>query len=344
MTDKRISKVARTGLINLGDTSYLNSVLQCLGNIEILRDYFLKENNVRQINEKAEKFPFSFVIGRLYAHLYPKEEKERENYNTINIFKILGLVNQSYKDYKKRNPTELIVNILNILHDELNLKNDDIKNPNSDLLGKDFGLNEKISNYNNGNNSIISNVFDYYRLKENKCCKCKRSNYEIQFFKTLDLNILECYKKEKKSIKLIDCLNFLSIPQKTKKHCPNCKSLKEMELITKIYKSPNIFVFLLDRKDEDEELIQIPFTLEEKIDLKDYISDSNSPKNYELIGVVSLCLRNKKYVSFSKSSVDKEWYFYNDEIILKINSDFTLKSHNIFNFFVPNILFYKSIN
>lgn len=41
------------GLVNLGNTFYINSIIQCLSNITLLTDYFLKENIEEEINENG---------------------------------------------------------------------------------------------------------------------------------------------------------------------------------------------------------------------------------------------------------------------------------------------------
>lgn len=39
-----------TGLTNLGNTCYMNSIIQCLSNTVVLRDYFLTEKFRQDIN------------------------------------------------------------------------------------------------------------------------------------------------------------------------------------------------------------------------------------------------------------------------------------------------------
>ena len=44
-----------SGLINFGNTCYMNSAIQCLSNIKILRDYFLEKKFVEDLcNYKME--------------------------------------------------------------------------------------------------------------------------------------------------------------------------------------------------------------------------------------------------------------------------------------------------
>ena len=49
-----------SGLVNFGNTCYMNSAIQCLGNIKSLRDYFLNKDFIDDINKK--KIEVNLVI------------------------------------------------------------------------------------------------------------------------------------------------------------------------------------------------------------------------------------------------------------------------------------------
>ena len=108
-----------------------------------------------------------------------------------------------------------------------------------------------------------------------------------------------------------------------------------------------LFIFLIDRGndfDNSNELINIYLHIYEKIDLYNFIDNQKSPKKFELIGIISIYLEQKKYVSFCKSPVDKKWYFYNDENINLIDINEVLKKHNESKGMIPCILLYKAVD
>ena len=107
----RYKKATTTGLKNLGNTSYLNSVLQILGSIRPFASYFLNPTNINRINSNKDICPLPYLISRLYYHLYPYPEKpEREIYQPSLIKKILDNLKI------KKNPCDIISskNILEI--------------------------------------------------------------------------------------------------------------------------------------------------------------------------------------------------------------------------------------
>ena len=204
-------------------------------------------------------------------------------------------------------------------------------------------IKEGITNFHNSNNSIISKYFNWFNLKEYHCTQCKNIKYDLKSFNTYDLNISNYYKNNQNNkIIISDCLKFIS-ETNTERVCFNCKTKVKFRIIDRIYSSPKIFIFILDRGNMDNELIKIPFIIEEKINLNDFIEDINFPKEYELFGVVSISLREIKYIAFSKSPIDQKWYLYNDTEFHPVSLDFVIKSHNNFHFYTPCILFYESI-
>ena len=120
------TEAAKTGLKNLGNTSYLNSVLQLLGSLHSYSSYFLNPKQGKFFQTNISKFPLCFVVHRLCTHLFPykKEKKEklgREIYAPESFLSVLGKFNSVYNDNEtEKDPKLLIIYILDKLHQELN--------------------------------------------------------------------------------------------------------------------------------------------------------------------------------------------------------------------------------
>ena len=346
-------KAAMTGLKNLGSTSYLNSVLQLLGNIRNFASYFLNPKNGELFQEKLEKYPHAFVTHRLCFHLYTYLEKRgREIYTPDSYMCMLGNFNWVYKSYKERDPRMLIIYILNKLHEELigekSEDNSNIENNMKISKDRDAIINLGFANIMKYNKSCIFNYFSWLEIKETKCMNCSNELYSLLYFSTFELNIFEFARyKRLKSIKLDDCLNFYSIPKIKKKYCYFCKSYKEMTTTTQIYSSPNYFIFLLNLENntDDEELDNINFEIEKRVNLGKYIENKSGPLNYELTGIVYLDKTRNKYCTLSCSPIDSNWYLYEDEnVSLKNYDNFIKQKFNKNIYYKPCIMIYKGMN
>ena len=348
----RYKNAIKTGLENLGDTSYLNAVLFALANIRNLSSFFLNPKNQNKINKKIGELPFSYAFERLLIHLYPFPEKDKkEIYKPISLFNLLGYKNIIYKSFNRKNPNDLICFILDILHNELISKNNNQK-LNGNIKDRNNMIKIGIKNFKNFNNSIISNNFNWFEIRESLCNKCGETTYNFQTFNSFSLDIevtFNYYKNKMNNIKEIltiyDCLEFYNFTKQKNAYCNFCNQSLNKLNTTKIFSSPNIFIFLLDRgiDFDNKKLIDIHFNINEKIDLKNYIENSEAPSKYGITGIVSINMKLKKYVSFCKSPVDKNWYLYNDEINEKADIKTILENHNNYKELIPCILIYEAI-
>ena len=314
---------AKTGLKNFGDTSYLNSVLQILGTVRNISSYFLNPKNKATFEENVSLGKkFSFVIHRLFTHLYPLSEKIGEIYKPEALLNVLGELNQVYSTTKSRNPNDLIYFCLDQLHRELNKYNVKfITKMNSS--NKDKVIWTKLQDFQKSNNSIISNNF-----------------YEFNNFETLELDISGAFNQYKSPFTLGQCLGF----QRQKNQdsfCHVCQKYNKIQIYTSIYSSPIYFIFSLNRGNPDQNLLNIKFLIEENIDISQFLENKKSFSKYELIGIVSISMKdNYKYVCFGKSPADKKWYLYNDEKVDNIDIGTVIYCNNNSDY-VPCILLYQ---
>ena len=72
------------GLVNLGNTCYINSALQCILNIKELKNYFLDEIFVKELNQDANELN---IIINLYKLFLLKKDYDINPNNLIREIK-----------------------------------------------------------------------------------------------------------------------------------------------------------------------------------------------------------------------------------------------------------------
>ena len=91
--------------------------------------------------------------------------------------------------------------------------------------------------------------------------------------------------------------------------------------------------------------MKVPFQIDEKIDLEDYMFNPNINDKYELTCVISSEIEEKRYVCFLKSYINNKWYLYVDESIEERNNiEDILNEHNNKFKYIPYILMYSKIS
>jgi len=332
----------KTCLKPFGDTSYLNSVLQCLGNIDELKNHLLCNIDYFSADINIKQKPLSFVFCRLFKHL---NENDVKLYDLESFRWILSYKNIAFKSEKRRNPIDLLVFLLDTLHDELNRVKYRKQNDNFDKSDRKSVIENGIIFFKNAYDSVISSNFNWFRISECLCKICYNKIYKLSTFNTYELDILKTsyITSRNLNISVNDCINSDLNSKKITCYCNYCNQKTEMEMHSSIYSSPNIFIFLINRNkfnsnDFDENLFNLNVRLDKIISLKGKIEKNNCPQVYELFGIVSLY--KCKYVSFCQSSIDNCWYFYHEEIVEKVEEQ-KVEYYHQNNTFIPCILFYK---
>ena len=352
----KYTKPAKTRLKDLGDTSYLNSVLYCLGNIRNIASYFLNPENFNEIDNNINTMPLSFAVERLIYHLYEKDNDKENIYSPEAFWKILSKLNITYKTLKRRNPNDLMNYILNVLHNELNQKKKPNLIINEDINDRNKVIKTGVINFKNSDNSIISNNLNWFEIKQCKCNKCKNTTFEFLTFVRFNLDIESthnnlCNNNNDNDISLTinDCIKNYNEPKKTKIYCSNCKSTEDIICNSKIFLTSHVIIFCINRNidfSDKNKLLQIKLNIIEKIDLSNFIEEEKSPKKYQLIGIISIFLKEQRYINFCVSPVDKKWYYYNNEKkVEEINIEQILKmfNENEKKEYMPTTLIYKAI-
>ena len=366
----------RIGLLNLGNSCFINSVLQCLFHIQDLAKYFLKNNF-----SNYSQTPLSFTLQFFVQALYKPKKNENENdkiikyykYNPFDICNIVSLLNNNFSPKEPNDAKDFLIFILGVLHQELNKPNN-TKNYYNIIKDSD-PLSQFFSYFASNYRSIISDIFNWTnqvrRICKNPECKSqifsyqtfpylildleksRRAKYEkhkkTKFYEAKatnnDINNMEkwfneyCDEKENIPIDLIDCIQYYYENENNFQFiCPYCKSICPQSSTNRIYISPHIFVFILNRGKNN--IYSVKMNYPQTLQLGNYIEKNMGLDNYELIGVIThlgLSGPNGHFVAFAKNPIDNNWYEYNDEIVNQANI------FNIHNTGIPYILFYRAI-
>ena len=111
------------GLVNIGGVCYMNAELQCFSNIPKLRNYFLK-NKAKIRNKKL-----SSSLLTVFENLW--ENKNIYYYEPTQFKRIISQMNPLFQGIQANDSKDLILFILETIHNELNEINNSINNENN---------------------------------------------------------------------------------------------------------------------------------------------------------------------------------------------------------------------
>ena len=299
---------------------FYNGVIQCLVNINQLKDLFL--NRIKFKNTKITgTVSINFYKLMQYMWIFKDNKKNKDEILPIDndvflyvIFKLTKNDNNIFKDIKR-----LIEFILLSMHYENNLNNNI---PNEQKMNYEINNLKKMSKEKN--NSFIKKIFSFELEPEKKCCE-NIINNKTEYFLYLSSKELECFKKP--------AINIESILPLKKTHI--CKAYKKEKNITLKFKYlPEILIIIFSTELDYD----IKFSYKEKITLKK-ISINNNDGNYELI---SFIIKNGNgFETYCKSSIEKNiWNIYYEK-----EKEQSMKTDNFKNFNKvsnqPYLLIYK---
>jgi len=312
------------GLANLGNTCFMNSILQCLNHTMPLLQYYLSNEYSNDINsEKIE----SMIVNQwniVTRSLWYKNSVV----NPLNLLKAIHQVarhkgNTQFLGYRQNDSQEFLQFFLESMHNalacevEMNISGE----PKSELDKQALVALEHYSKYFKKDYSRIVEIFygQFYTIVESikqvdGVSKTELS-YSYEPFNSICLEIPN--RTEQGALTLYNCLDHFcerevlvetEIEKKTKQHY--------------FWKCPNILVVFFKRWDNFGNKIdtEIDFPVD-NLDMskyvKGYFPDSYQ---YECYGVVNHIggSGGGHYYSFVKN-IDGNWYKYNDSVITTMN-------------------------
>ncbi len=186
------SKHGLTGLVNLGNTCFMNSAIQCLSNCELLTTYFISGLYKSEIN-KNNKFGTGGLIVSCYYDLLKKIWIEDKTYiHPINFKDLFGHFVKQFSGFSQQDSHEMLTFMLDNIHEDLNRnlekKYCELKEQSDNESDEEASL--RWWNYNlTRDNSIIVDLF-YGQYKSTvECPICNKININYDNFMCLGLPI-----------------------------------------------------------------------------------------------------------------------------------------------------------
>lgn len=335
---------ALTGLRNLGNTCYMNSILQCLCNAPHLADYFNRncyQDDINRSNllghkgEVAEEF--GIIMKALWAGQY--------RYISPKDFKVtIGKINDQFAGYSQQDSQELLLFLMDGLHEDLN-KADNRKRhkeENNDHLDDLKAAEHAWQKHKQLNESIIVTLFQGQFKSTVQCLTCHRKSRTFEAFMYLSLPLASTSK-----CTLQDCLRLFSKEEKltdnNRFYCSHCRARRDSLKKIEIWKLPLVLLVHLKRFSYDGRWKQklqtsVDFPLE-NLDLSQYvIGPKSNLKKYNLFSVSNHYggLDGGHYTAYCKNAARQRWFKFDDHEVSDISVS-SVKSSAAY------ILFYTSV-
>ncbi|CAA20678.1 ubiquitin C-terminal hydrolase Ubp16 [Schizosaccharomyces pombe] len=289
------------GLVNLGNTCFMNSVLQLMTQTPPLVQYLLSGQHSLSCRMNA------CVLCRMEQHVaraYPNKGTKRASaFKPSGIQSMLKVISSHFRPYRQEDAHEFMRYLV-------------------DAWQKSCLQNHKNLDHPSRETSVVHRIFGGYLRQQILCSVCKKPSNTYQAL--LDLSV------DAKGSSLADSLkHFVHAEKLTKQNkyrCENCKQLVDASKQMTIYRAPNILTIHFKRftfNGFQSSKISKQISYPESFNLGPYMSDPNCSCWYELIGVLVHAggsTRSGHYYSFCKSS-NGVWLKFDDDFVSNSSID-----------------------
>ncbi|KAK2831329.1 hypothetical protein Q7C36_016415 [Tachysurus vachellii] len=324
------SKAAQglVGLKNLGNTCFMNSILQCLSNTRSLRDYCLHNSHRRDLNNNSRTNTalmeeFAKLIQTLWTSSTSDAVSPSEFKTQIQRYA------PRFVGYNQQDAQEFLRFLLDGLHNEVNrvtvrprANTEDFDHLPDDEKGKKMW-----SKYLEREDSKIVDLFVGQLKSSLTCTECGYCSTVFDPFWDLSLPIS---KKGYGEVSLMDCMRLFTkedvLDGDEKPTCYRCKARRKCTKKFTIQKFPKILVLHLKRFSEARvrssklsTFVNFPM---KDLDLREFASDRSSSAVYNLYAVSnhSGTTMGGHYTAYCCNPDSGEWYTFNDSRVTPMSS------------------------
>jgi len=318
---------ALTGLRNLGNTCFMNSILQCLSNAVPLAMFFIQNrhtNAINRSNKMGTKGELAEEFGELLKALWLRDYK----HISPSYFKqSVGKFRKEFQGTQQQDSQEFCAFLLDGLHEDLNriTHKPYVEHPNYDTFSDAEAAAKSWEIHKRREDSPIVDLFQGQFKSTIRCRVCSYASKSFSPFTFLSLPMPA--RGSRTSLK--QCvLNFSQkelVTGDDSWYCNNCKCHRDAVKEINIYKLPTILVIQMKRfyfegpfRSKIETLVDFPL---QGLVLDEGSRDNGTrQKNFSLFGVANHygSLTGGHYTAFCKNFDSQKWYQFDDSKVSHI--------------------------
>lgn len=334
-----------TGLKNLGNTCYMNSMIQCLAGTSLLARIFLNGTYRKQINMQ-NKLGTQGVLAKAFGDLVSALYSDQCTFLVPTTMKdVSGRLRSEFAGTDQQDAQEFLTFMLDSLHEDLNLNGGKRLPP---LTDDEERMREKLpvryasflewERYRKSDNSAIVSIFQGQYQSRLTCMTCKFTSTTYNPFSVLSLPLAPG-----RHVSLEQCFDMFVMEEVLDNddawYCPQCKTQRKATKALRISRLPMILIVHLKRfktngrwSNKLDTFVDYPmhnldltsywpaFRAEDKLWVdKVPKSDQVPPFKYDLYGVVNHygSLRGGHYTAYLHKN-NKGWLVFDDSRVAMI--------------------------
>ncbi|XP_063987640.1 ubiquitin carboxyl-terminal hydrolase 2-like isoform X2 [Diachasmimorpha longicaudata] len=334
-TGRRDEGYGLNGLRNIGNTCFMNSVIQCLSNTRPLLEYLRNDQYLSDINITTSSMKGALIksFAQVICELW--EDSGERAVNTTALKSQIQRFAPRFMGYAQQDAQEFLRYLLEGLHEDVNrvtVKPTPILTDISDHYSDSLKATESWKRYLRSEDSTIVDVFVGQLRSSLTCTTCDHVSVTLDPFWDLSLPI----PARTGVVKLNQCLEHFTKAEvmdgDEKPTCSKCQMRRKCTKSFAIQKFPKILVIHLKRFSPTERfraklsvLVDFPLT---GLDLSAFAAPDVQGCTYNLYGVAnhSGTPYSGHYTAYCKHPYTGEWHEYNDSRISPVSVSSVISS------------------